>query len=313
MSTLSDLWAGEVASNPRYKNYPVPFQTPMDPSFQNPDLNKKTLFNQNNQQTQQYETPKEYINPTTGKKYTAQEIVDNMKKKLIISKPENIGDVPQYTADQFRQGEQSGEDLVRTATNLNNAANDIATGTTDPYDITKGGTIVYSPQEKEAIRKAYAGVYDPAITTALYKLDQKQKQDAAAEEEATWKERQKFSTEENIRQYNATTGAGGGSGIHQFTQSQLNEGATNAGLTRVEFDALNNDLKNYLINNNAYKSALKEVLDGEITAAELAQEIIDSTAPDYVKEFFIKKLPLTQTEKDSWLKKAYEMAKSLIL
>ena len=150
--------------------------------------------------------PKEYINPTTGKLWSPTEYANKVASTLPISKP--IGDVPQYTADQFSQPAQTTEQLTQTATGLNNASNDISTGTTDPYDITQGGAIVYSPQEKDAIRKAYSGVYDPAITDVLLKLKDKEAADLKAQTKA-----ENFDTTENIKQtYEAMDKVKGGDG-----------------------------------------------------------------------------------------------------
>jgi len=132
--------------------------------------------------------PGDWIKPGGGF-YTAKEVVDNMVMK------QQGGDVPRYAGDVLTQGPQTTEQLQMTAAELNNARNDIATGATDPYKAANQSGIPYTFAELNAIQKAYAGVYDPAINSALAKLDAKQKQ-----EERT------SSTNEQIRQYEATTG-----------------------------------------------------------------------------------------------------------
>jgi hypothetical protein len=85
---------------------------------------------------------------------------------------------------------------------LTNARNDIATGQTDPYAAASTSGVAYSPEEMAAIEKAYAGVYDPAINTALDKLTQRQKR-----EDIT------FQTNEAIREAAAKKSAAGGGAL----------------------------------------------------------------------------------------------------
>lgn len=181
-------------------------QTPpggeVPPPVENPapvDTGKKTTTS-----APKSTVPSQYINPATGMFYTPQEYAMKMSGET-----GNVGngDIPQYAGDTLTEGPQTTADLERKASDLNNTRNDIATGATDPYGIASKSGVAYSPQEMAAIEKAYAGIYDPAINSALSKLEKKMKQD---EEEAAlkqWKEQQVFSTNENIRQYNATTGS----------------------------------------------------------------------------------------------------------
>lgn len=190
---------------------PVPSQKPVvtAPPVQKPVVTapvvQKPVFNQPTppvqpvQTEQPYQVPPQYINPKTGGLYTAQEIVDNMKKVM----PQ--GDIPKYAGDTLVQGPQTTEQLTGTAAGLNNARNDIATGTTDPYKVASASGVAYSPAEMRAIENAYAGIYDPAINSAYAKLEAKQK----ADQEAIAQKREelliKLRTDEDIRQYNATT------------------------------------------------------------------------------------------------------------
>jgi hypothetical protein len=143
--------------------------------------------------------PNPYINPSTGQPYSAQEIVTNLANKLPIGKPP-VGDVPGYATDQMLQGPQTEQQVISTATDLNNARNDIITGTTDPYRVNQSG-IVYSPAQLQAIRSAYAGIYDPVLKEVFAKLDAKEKERQAEIRKAETV----FNTDEAIRQYNATT------------------------------------------------------------------------------------------------------------
>lgn len=187
-------------------------QTPpggeVPPPVENPvpvDTGKKTTTS-----AQKSTVPSQYINPATGMFYTPQEYAMKM-----FGGTGNVGngDIPQYAGDTLTEGPQTTEQLTMRTAELNNTRNDIATGESDPYGIASKSGVAYSPQEMAAIEKAYAGIYDPAINSALQKLADKQKQD---EEEAAlkqWKEQQVFSTNENIRQYNQTTGANKSKGL----------------------------------------------------------------------------------------------------
>ena len=118
--------------------------------------------------------PTKFINPKTGALYSVQEFVDNVANTM----PQ--GDVPAFANAQFTEGPQSKEQLYATAGGLSSAKGDIETGATDPYKVATKSGINYSPSELAAIEKAYAGIYDPAINTALAKLDTKKKEEEAA-------------------------------------------------------------------------------------------------------------------------------------
>lgn len=120
--------------------------------------------------------PAKFINPKTGAPYSVQEFVDNVANTL----PQAPGDIPTYAGDILTQGAQTKEQLQARAGDLSASRGDIATGTTDPYKVASQSGINYTPTELAAIEKAYAGIYDPAINTALSKLDTKNKEEAAA-------------------------------------------------------------------------------------------------------------------------------------
>jgi len=87
------------------------------------------------------------------------------------------GDVPKYAGDSAMNPNQTAMQLNQTQAGLTNSANDIATGTTDPYKVGAQSGINYTPAELNAIEKAYAGIYDPAINDVHAKLQAKQDMD----------------------------------------------------------------------------------------------------------------------------------------
>jgi hypothetical protein len=119
--------------------------------------------------------PAQWINPKTGTFYTPDEIAQN----IVASAPTPQPDIPKFAGDQFTQGPQTTPELQSKAAELNNARNDVAVGETDPYKVASESGVAYTPAELAAIEKAYSGVYDPALNSALAKLDQSQKKDAA--------------------------------------------------------------------------------------------------------------------------------------
>ena len=117
-----------------------------------------------------------YINPQTGEKMSPQEYALYLSDKI----PKGSGDILNYAGDAMTNPNQSAKELKVKATNLNNARNDIATGTTDPYGVGNKSGIAYSPTELKAIESAYAGVYDPVLNDVFAKLKDKEDADKAA-------------------------------------------------------------------------------------------------------------------------------------
>lgn len=134
-----------------------------------------------------------YTNPETGKPYSPKEYADIMATKA-------QGGVQSYASGAIANPDQSIEQLRRNATELNNAANDIATGTTDPYGVISKSGVAFSPTERKAIQSAYAGIYDPALSDVFTKIDTKQKEAASAldlkNELAKLDQQHKFSMQE---------------------------------------------------------------------------------------------------------------------
>ena len=78
----------------------------------------------------------QYINPATGVQYTPAEYADTVAAKL--QQAQSGPDIPNYAGNQLTEAPQTTDQLTSTATDLNNARNDIATGTTDPYKVAGG-------------------------------------------------------------------------------------------------------------------------------------------------------------------------------
>lgn len=86
-------------------------------------------------------------------------------------------DIGTLALGQFGGQDKSAVQLEAEARRVGNTRNDIAVGETDPYKVASQSGIAYTPAELNAIEKAYAGVYDPALDTALAKVTAKQESD----------------------------------------------------------------------------------------------------------------------------------------
>jgi len=169
--------------------------------------------------------PPTLINPKTGNLYSVQEFVDNVATRV------GAGDVPQYAGDALTKPDQTANQLTTTATNLNNARNDLATGTTDPYGVATKSGINYTPTELAAIEKAYAGVYDPALKDVFNKLDAKEKADAAALDN-------KYKLEQMAKQHEysmAEKSSTGSEGPTSYKEWSLAGGLEGTGKTYAEY------------------------------------------------------------------------------
>ena len=258
----------------------------------------------------------QYINPDTGVQYTPEQYADTVAAKL--TQAQTGPDVPNYAGNQLTEGPQTTDQLNSTATDLNNARNDIATGTTDPYKVASKSGINYTAAELKAIESAYAGVYDPALKTALAKLTDKQKADTAAQTLKDAEAKTVFDTNEAIRQWRATTGSKASS-TDNFTTTQSNAAAGKLGMGIAQFDKLDPDLKNFFINtpkgtdpkdstgnttepmDEVFKDHMKMVTDGTETYDSVAKIITDSSLPEVVKAYYINKIPADPAKKASWL------------
>jgi hypothetical protein len=119
--------------------------------------------------------PPNYINPETGQLYSAKEIVENMASRIPTT---NSGDIGTYAGGVLSNPNQTPEQLRSSAYDMNNARNDIATGETDPYKAASQSGMSFSGAELDAIEKAYAGVYDPALKDVFNKLEKKERESA---------------------------------------------------------------------------------------------------------------------------------------
>jgi hypothetical protein len=265
-----------------------------------------------------------YRDPKTGNIMSPEEYSIYLGNKV----PKGAGDIPTYAGDAMTNPDASSADLTKSATNLNNTRNDIATGTTDPYKVGSKSGIAYSPTELAAIEKAYAGIYDPALNDVFARLKEKQVADAkiAAREE------QIFQTNENIRQWRATTGSKGGGGgggsssnADLFTQTQLNTAARKAGVSIAAIEDMDADLVNFFIdppkvekdNKNVpidelFEDYYARVESGELTADQVGDNITESPLPEAVKTYFIDRIPAEPEKKDSWLSKIWGGVKGVI-
>lgn len=263
--------------------------------------------------------PEQLINVKENRLYTPAEMAANVQAVI----PSRIGnaDVPQYAGDTITNPNQSLEQLNKTATGLNNTANDIGTGTTDPYNIASNSGIAYSPAELTAIEKAYQGVYDPALTDVFAKIDAKQKEEQKKADDAEWKAKQIFSTNEAIRQWRATTGTKSGSGATTFTPTQTNKGAANAGMDIATFESMDPDIKNYFINTPIVKDTvtdknvkltetlsdlLRQVNSGTQDVEEFRAFLDEMTLPEAVKTYYINQIKVVPEEvKQGWLQEIW--------
>lgn len=91
-------------------------------------------------------------------------------------------DVGRLAGAQFSGKDMTTEELATLARRLAATRNDIAVGETDPYGVASRSGIAYTPAQLEAIEKATAGIYDPALDSALSRLEASEKADAEAAE-----------------------------------------------------------------------------------------------------------------------------------
>lgn len=124
--------------------------------------------------TQTRELPPYMLDPRTNQQWSPEEAAKYHLEQA------SMGDTNRYAGGQFGGQDQTATQMYETAAQLNNARNDISTGMTDPYKRSTESGIPYTFEEMRAIQKAYAGEYDPAINSALAKLDLKQKEDTEA-------------------------------------------------------------------------------------------------------------------------------------
>lgn len=90
---------------------------------------------------------------------------------------------------------------------------------------------------------------------------------------------------------------GGGGG--NFTTTQLNSGASNAGTSTQEFTGLDKDVKNYFINNSEsvkiFNQALADIKSGDSTVQEAKDSINSSNLPASVKTYLNSRFDAAST------------------
>ena len=314
MSTLSNIWSGLTAPSAN----PMPWMgsynkstTPAGPAAPSSPAPAQPVFKGKATSpaapaavAAPVDMYAKYRNPETGVVMNPQEYSDYWSNKL----PQNSNgpsDVPTYAGNALANPDQSANALNTTATNLNNARNDIATGATDPYKVGSQSGIPYTAAELKAIENAYAGVYDPALNDVFSRLKDKQTTDAAQAK----RDDQIFQTNENIRQWRATTGSkggGGGTASDLFTKTQLNTAARNAGVGITAAQEMDPDLVNFFLAppkskgsdgkvttiDKIFASDMQAVKDGTLSADQLSQDITDAPGlSEAVKTYFISQIP----------------------
>jgi hypothetical protein len=105
------------------------------------------------------------------------------------------GDAALALRNEIGADGRSTEQLRADARRLGNVRNDIASGEADPYKVGAKSGIAYTPAELSAIEKAYAGIYDPALDSALAKVETRQAEEQAAAESARRMEEARYKAE----------------------------------------------------------------------------------------------------------------------
>jgi hypothetical protein len=227
--------------------------------------------------------PAQFKNPKTGALLTATEVAQNIADTIPDSA--TVSDIGKFAGDQFTKTNQSAEQIQSDLTDLNNARNDIAVGETDPYKIASESGISYSPAELKAIENAYAGIYDPALRSAMTKLEAKQK---AEEEQRQY--------DLDVKKYWATTGS---KKTEETTTSKV---GSISDYMQAEAD------ENGLISSDTYQKAYKlwQSKGGTLSqfknyfpAADVMDKDNQKTLPEYLKG--VGTADYTETDIQSWL------------
>lgn len=119
--------------------------------------------------------PPQWLNPD-GSFKTPDQIASDVGSTLKSANGNGAPDIGKITRDSINGGGTT-VDAQTLARKIDNTRNDIASGETDPYKVASQSGIQYTPAELKAIESAYSGVYDPALDSALAKVNQKQQQD----------------------------------------------------------------------------------------------------------------------------------------
>ena len=279
-----------------------------------PQSSGQTSMQTQGQPSQEVDFYAKYRDPKTGEVMSPEDYALFLGGRV----PQTSGgSIPQYAGDAMTNPNESAASLRERANNMNNSRNDIATGTTDPYKVGNKSGIAYSPQELAAIEKAYSGIYDPVLNDVFARLKTKEDEQKRKDD----REDKIFATNESIRAWRATTGtkARGGDGetSEMFSQTQLNKGASNSGMSVSDFSELDSDIANYWINPPTYfdensggsrkiadlmRDVMREVKDGTTSNEDAASEIMAGELPESVKVYLVNQLPADQEKKEGWVK-----------
>lgn len=146
---------------------PTPNQTgilgPYNPNYRQPTPEIKT--DKKITQNTTSPTPQRTENPQPQS--SGMDVASQLEAIRSALRAGNAGDIPGY--NQFAYSQPTMEDALKTGNQLANTRNDIATGTTDPYGWGDTGETPFTFAELQAIQKAQAGIYDPAIEDAKAK------------------------------------------------------------------------------------------------------------------------------------------------
>jgi hypothetical protein len=155
---------------------PAPVAQPPRPIFQQPQAPAGAPAGAPATATETPQIPKQWIR-ADGTIKTPDEVAADIA--ATVKSVSGAGDIGRLALNDFGNKPKSAEQLRAEASGITNTRNDIATGQIDPYKVASDSGIAYTASELAAIEKAYAGIYDPALNTALAKLEQRQAADAA--------------------------------------------------------------------------------------------------------------------------------------
>lgn len=95
-------------------------------------------------------------------------------------------DIAKYKHEVLNSADMPLEDLYRAAQGLNDARNDIATGTRDPFNLGVNSNIPFNPDQLANIEKRLAGSYDPAINDVNARILSKMDANKNAASGSSW-------------------------------------------------------------------------------------------------------------------------------
>ena len=208
--TYNPAGKSEIVPTPIFQGAQAPV-TPQTPIEQAPDLYEK------------------YRDPKTGDVMSPEEWAIYLGNKV----PKGSGQIPNYAGDAMTNPNESANQLTGRARNLNNARNDIATGTTDPYGVGNKSGIAYSPTELKAIENAYAGIYDPVLNDVFSRL--KNKEDADKEALTRKNMLEEKAIEHDYRMKEKSVSGGGLKGPSSYQEWTLAGGEAGTGKTYYEY------------------------------------------------------------------------------